>query len=50
LGELDAVASQHKTAHYYVAGSLGFVDAVTDELRVRGIALIEADVFKGLAD
>ncbi len=45
---LDRITSAHKDAHYYVAGSVGFIVALVAELDARGIARIETDIFKGL--
>lgn len=50
MKELEAITNAHPDAHYYVAGSLGFVEAVTHELMNRGIATIETDAFKGLPE
>ena len=47
---LNTITSAQPEAHYYVAGSLGFVDAVTIELMQRGVTHVETDVFKGLPD
>ncbi len=48
--ELDSIVSTYPDAHYYVAGSLGFVGAVIEKLTQRGVVSIETDEFKGLVD
>lgn len=45
---LAQVASAHPDAHYYVAGSKGFIEVVMAELGAKGITKIESDEFKGL--
>jgi ferredoxin-NADP reductase len=45
---LAEVAEVHPDAHYYVAGSAGFIEAVVATLGERGITRIESDLFKGL--
>ncbi len=46
--EIDTIATAHPDAHYYVAGSPGFVETVANEIMGKGIATIETDAFKGL--
>lgn len=43
-------AAEYPDAHYYLAGSAGFVQSVLDQLEKTGITNIESDVFKGLID
>jgi ferredoxin-NADP reductase len=50
LTELEFITATYPEAHYYVAGSLGFVDIIDAELRKNGLTRIETDVFKGLID
>lgn len=48
LETLEKITSEHPDAHYYIAGSADFVNAVTSELTGKGITRIESDEFKGL--
>jgi ferredoxin-NADP reductase len=47
---LARVTSEHSGAHYYLAGSSTFVQAVAATLSSKGITRIESDEFKGLVD
>lgn len=50
LKTLREIAHEHSDAHYYIAGSEGFVKSVADKLAKNGITQIESDEFKGLID
>lgn len=45
---LTRVVVAHPDAHYYTAGSTGFIEAVVLELGAKGMSRIETDIFKGL--
>jgi hypothetical protein len=47
---LARVAASHPEAHYYLAGSPIFVQAVAADLSSKGISRIESDEFKGFVD
>lgn len=44
------IAQEHPDAHYYIAGSLGFVSTAGSMLRETSITKIQSDEFKGLPD
>lgn len=50
LQQLEHIAHSHRDAHYYVAGSIGFTEAVKAQLNQYGITRIETDAFKGLPE
>ena len=47
---LSKTVKTHTGAMYFIAGSIGFVEAVNDILHTAGITAIRSDTFKGLLD
>lgn len=47
---LAQTIQEHHDAHYYLAGSPGFVQTVAAALSASGITRVESDEFKGLAE